>query len=127
MEAYFEMRQTACDVGVVGAGPYGLGAAAALRKQGIEPYVLGDPMSFWRSMPVGMLLRSPFAACNIGEDPSLTLPAYGEATGQELQKPVPLDRFVDYGRWFQQRAVPDVDQRAVTSIARENGGFRLAL
>jgi hypothetical protein len=121
------MRRTASEAIVIGAGPYGLAAAARLRRQGVEPHVFGDPMSFWRSMPVGMLLRSPFAACNIGDDEDLSLPAYGTAAGVELTKPVPLDRFVEYGRWVQQQAVPGVDDREVVSVERENGGFRVTL
>lgn len=50
-----------CDVAVVGAGPYGLSAAAHLVKvQGLEVKLFGEPMSFWeRHMPDRMLLRSP--------------------------------------------------------------------
>jgi FAD-dependent urate hydroxylase len=120
------MRQTACGVVIVGAGPYGLGAAAALKKRGIEPHVFGDPMSFWQSMPVGMLLRSPLPACNIGEEPEHLLSVYAAEAGFELVRPLPLDRFIEYGRWVQQQVVPDVDRREVVSVARENGGFRVS-
>src|SRR5213079_230240 len=52
---------SACDVAIVGAGPYGLSAAAHLRAaNGLDVRVFGEPMSFWeRHMPKGMLLRSP--------------------------------------------------------------------
>jgi cation diffusion facilitator CzcD-associated flavoprotein CzcO len=52
------------DVAVIGAGPYGLAAAAHLRHAGVETHVFGEPLAFWeRHMPVGMLLRSsPFAS-----------------------------------------------------------------
>ena len=47
----------AADVAIIGAGPYGLSAAAHLRGAGVETLVFGQPMSFWhRHMPVGMLL-----------------------------------------------------------------------
>ena len=47
------------EVLVIGAGPYGLSAAAAARARGLRTVVLGRPMSFWREhMPAGMLLRS---------------------------------------------------------------------
>ena len=36
------------DVAILGAGPYGLTAAAHLRRAGVDVRVLGDPMSFWR-------------------------------------------------------------------------------
>ena len=58
------------EVVVLGAGPYGLAAAAALRSSGIEHRVVGDPMSFWREMPKGMLLRSNWTATSIADYPS---------------------------------------------------------
>src|SRR5438094_7375253 len=54
------------DAIVIGAGPYGLAAAAALRSAGVDPHVFGEPMSFWMEhMPKGMLLRSPWGASHI--------------------------------------------------------------
>ena len=49
-----------CDVAIVGAGPYGLAAAAHLAPtHGLEVRVFGRSMSFWdEQMPRGMLLRS---------------------------------------------------------------------
>ena len=48
------------DVTVIGAGPYGLSAAAYLKAQGLGVRVFGEPMEFWANrMPRGMLLRSP--------------------------------------------------------------------
>ena len=96
-------------VAVIGAGPHGLAAAAHLRRQGVEARVFGDPMSFWRSMPVGMLLRSSRTASSISEyDGPLSLDSYREATGRDLRSPIPLDDFVGYGMWVQGQAVPDV-------------------
>jgi cation diffusion facilitator CzcD-associated flavoprotein CzcO len=41
-----------CDVAIVGAGPYGLSAAAHLRAAGVEARVFGRTMEFWeRQMP----------------------------------------------------------------------------
>ncbi|MEA2423923.1 MAG: hypothetical protein QOH13_333, partial [Thermoleophilaceae bacterium] len=62
-------RSSTCDVAVVGAGPYGLAAAAHLRAEdGLTVRVFGEPMSFWeRQMPVGMLLRSPREASHISD------------------------------------------------------------
>ncbi len=69
---------TRCDVTIVGAGPYGLSAAAHLRAiKGLEVRVFGEPMCFWaRNMPDGMLLRSNWTATQIA-DPhrALTLEA----------------------------------------------------
>ena len=121
---------TACDVAIIGAGPYGLSAAAHLRTvKGLEVRVFGEPMSFWDcNMPVGMLLRSNWTATQIADpNRSLTLEAYQAATGDHLSAPVPLDRFVRYGLWFQHEAVPDLDKQKVFRVESELNGFRLLL
>jgi cation diffusion facilitator CzcD-associated flavoprotein CzcO len=118
-----------CDVAIVGAGPYGLACAAHLRAaDGLDVRVLGDPMSFWRQhMPKGMLLRSPYVASDIGAPTdSLSLDAYGAAT-RTVAAPVPLDRFVDYGGWFQRKVVSDVDRRPVENVSHTGSEFKLSL
>ena len=119
-----------CDVAIVGAGPYGLSAAAHLRAvKGLEVRVFGEPMSFWeRHMPVGMLLRSPWAASHLADpNRSLTLEAYQSACGNHLSAPIPLSRFIEYGRWFQHRAVPETEARKVLRIEPGAAGFRVSL
>jgi FAD-dependent urate hydroxylase len=118
-----------CDVAIVGAGPYGLSAAAHLRTLGgLNVKVFGEPMSFWADMPRGMLLRSAWEACHIGfPNGDLTLDAYKSEVGGDFGKPVPLDAFIAYGEWFQNIAVPDVDTRRVVSVESGPGGFRLLL
>jgi cation diffusion facilitator CzcD-associated flavoprotein CzcO len=116
------------DVAVIGAGPYGLSTAVHLRRAGIEPHVLGDPMSFWREMPRGMFLRSNFSATNIAEPTGpYSLKSYMADIGETFGTPVPLDRFVAYGTWLQERAVPDVDRRQVASVERAGDAFALEL
>jgi len=121
---------TKCDVAVIGAGPYGLSAAAHLRTvKGLDVHTFGEPMSFWeRNMPVGMLLRSGWAATHLaGPDQSLTLESYQAASSRRFSTPVPLDCFIDYGRWFQRQAVPDLDQRKVVRVEADARGFRLSM
>ena len=90
-----------------GAGPHGLAAAAHLGRAGVETTVFGDPMCFWRTMPKGMLLRSNWTATSIAEyDGPLSLDSYCTETGSDFHLPVPLDRFIDYGMWVQNRFVP---------------------
>ena len=115
------------DLIIVGAGPYGLSVAAHLLA--ITPRlrlrVFGEPMSFWsRNMPQGMLLRSPWVASNLS-DPmaALTLDAFRAEQGLQFEAPVPLDCFTSYGQWFQERAVPEVDERAVTRIELQPGRY----
>ncbi|HLI16048.1 MAG TPA: FAD-dependent oxidoreductase [Acidimicrobiales bacterium] len=121
-----------CDVVVVGAGPYGLSAAAHLRALGLEPRVLGVPMSAWvEHMPRGMFLKSAPAAS------SLDAPCRGFAledfcAGRGLEPlteltPVALELFVDYGCWFQEHLVPDVERVEVRQVAPARGGFVLEL
>ena len=79
-------------------------------------------------MPNGMCLRSNWGASHIA-DPrgELTLDAYCRENGNEVTRPIPLDRFVDYGQWFQRKAVPDLDQREIRSIEPGLNGFRITL
>ena len=116
------------EVAVVGAGPYGLAVAAALRNSGVDHRVIGDPMSFWRQMPQGMLLRSNWTAtCMVDYRGPLSLDAYCKATGSRIDRPIPLERFIQYGNWVQQRVAPDVDRRMVARVEADGAGFRLAL
>jgi len=118
-----------CDVAVIGAGPYGLAAAAHLRARRLETVVFGRTMSFWkRHMPKGMLLRSPWTGSHIG-DPSheLTIDHFAAADGMPRQEPIPLGFFIRYGEWFQKAAVPDVDRRLVIRIDWSTAGFKLLL
>jgi thioredoxin reductase len=119
-----------CDVIIIGAGPYGLSAAAHLRTiPGLDVRVFGKPMSFWeRHMPVGMLLRSGWDATHIA-DPArlLTLEAFQAASGNQFSKPVPLERFVQYGRWYQRQALPDLDAREIVRVETSPNGFQITL
>jgi cation diffusion facilitator CzcD-associated flavoprotein CzcO len=119
-----------CDVAIVGAGPYGLSAAAHLGAiDGLDVRIFGPPMSFWeRNMPAGMLLRSPWVASNLSHPGrQFTLDHYRADTEQAFGAPVPLDRFVDYGRWFQRQTVPGLDDRTVRRVEALGDGFVLEL
>jgi len=119
-----------CNVAIVGAGPYGLAAAAHLRAADSQDVLaFGDTMSFWSGqMPEGMLLRSPYVACTISDpDERFSLPAYEVAIGEKPVSPVPLERFVDYGRWFQQAAIPNLVSERISRIDRSGHGFELTL
>jgi FAD-dependent urate hydroxylase len=119
---------TDTNVAVIGAGPYGLTAAAHLRRAGIDVRIIGQPMSFWQNMPAGLLLRSNWTATCIAEHQGeLSLDSFCAATGTSFGPPVPLDRFIDYGMWVQQQVAPDVDRRLVQMVEARPGGFRLTL
>jgi cation diffusion facilitator CzcD-associated flavoprotein CzcO len=123
------MSSSRFDVIVIGAGPYGLAAAAHLAAAGANIRVFGSPMSFWtEQMPKGMLLRSPWGASHISDPRSaLTLDDYERAQGAALSRPVPLRDFIAYGHWFQQRAVPEVDPRRVERVDALADGLRVTL
>jgi FAD-dependent urate hydroxylase len=116
-----------CSVAIIGAGPYGLSAAAYLRAARVETRVFGKPMEFWSNqMPVGMRLRSNWGASHIADPKQeLTLDAYCLGNGNHISKPIPIERFVDYGRWYQRQAVPDLDNRQIISVTPEARLFRL--
>jgi FAD-dependent urate hydroxylase len=118
-----------CNVTVIGAGPYGLSAANYLRAAGVERRVFGSPMSFWANqMPAGMCLRSSWDASHIADpNRTLTLDAYRDRNGNHIGKPIPLDRFVDYGQWYQRQAVPDVENRQVREVDLDSRGFRVSM
>lgn len=121
---------TKTDVTIIGAGPYGLSAAAHLRTiPGLDVRIFGKPMSFWQChMPEGMFLRSGWEATHIADPTrSLTLEAFQSASGRSFSKPVPLDCFVQYGQWYQQQALPDLDQREIVRVEASPNGFQVSL
>jgi len=122
-------HSTICDVAIVGAGPYGLSAAAHLKSKGFDTRVFGQPMEFWaHKMPEGMLLRSPRVASNLSDpDGAFTLDAYESAARKEASDPLPLDTFVEYGKWFRHQLGSDLDERTVLRMDRDHPGFRLSL
>jgi FAD-dependent urate hydroxylase len=122
-------KSSNCYTVVVGAGPYGLSAAAYLRAAGIETRVFGEPMAFWKDqMPTGMCLRSNWGASHIADPKQeLTLDAYCRQNGNHISKPIPLERFVDYGRWYQSQAVRNLENRKVLNIDLDARGFKVVM
>jgi lysine/ornithine N-monooxygenase len=119
----------AYDVVVVGAGPYGLSTAAHLLGKGLRVAVFGKTLEMWREhMPKGMLLRSHWWATNLS-DPrhERRFARFFQESQYDNAYPLPIKTFIDYGLWFQQRAVPHVDETYVSSIERQDGRFLLTL
>ena len=117
------MPMPECEVSIIGAGPYGLAVAAHLRAAKIETRVFGRAMEFWKNnMPTGMLLRSSWDASHIS-DPSgmLTLDHYHDWLGMHPATRLSLDRFVNYGLWFQKQVVSDLDERQVLQVEPSKG------
>ena len=117
------------DAIVVGAGPYGLSTAAHLIGRGLRVAVFGKPMGLWRdNMPSGMLLRSHWWANHLSDPRGrYTFDRFAAETDARIASPIPRATFIDYGLWFQQRAVPMVDATFVSSIERDADRFALTL
>jgi cation diffusion facilitator CzcD-associated flavoprotein CzcO len=117
------------DVCIVGAGPYGLSVATHLQKIGMDVRIFGQPMEFWANkMPEGMLLRSPRVASNLSDpDHAFTLEAYEAVSKTEACAPLPLDTFVEYGRWFRHQLGSASDTRSVCRIDLCMPGFKLIM
>ncbi|GCE21884.1 NAD(P)-binding domain-containing protein [Dictyobacter kobayashii] len=117
------------EVAIVGAGPYGLTAAAHLRARGRDVMVFGKPFSFWRdATPKDMLLRSSWWATSLS-DPKGHYSFARYLQEKQMPQPWPLPRavFADYGHWFQQHAVPNVDEVQVTQVRGQNRRFQIEL
>jgi hypothetical protein len=85
-------------------------------------------MEFWRRMPPKMYLKSSWSALSLS-DPGgkYSLNSYSKQFGVPRQEPVPLQVFLDYGRWFQEQAVPGVDETYVTYLTQNGDRFHLEL
>ena len=120
------------EIAIIGAGPYGLSLAAHLSAAGVAHRIFGQPLLTWREhMPQGMLLKSDgFASSLCAPDPGCTLKAYSAARGLaygDTGVPVSLERFIEYGLWFQKRYVPHLETCHVRRVERGQGGFVLTL
>jgi FAD-dependent urate hydroxylase len=117
------------DAIIVGAGPFGLSGAAYLKKKGLGVGIFGDPMSFWQNhMPAGMFLRSNWAASHISDpENKFTLDHFKADTGASFSQPIPLQNFVAYGNWYQQKIVPKLDRRQVSGVEKNGTGFKVTL
>src|SRR5882672_1510958 len=107
------------EIVIIGAGPYGLSTAAYLQAAGLDPYVVGQPMGFWKeNMPHGMCLRStPEASRIAAPQKKLSVDAFQRALGRKIPEPVPIADFVAYGVWFQKQVAPAPDTRSVQNIS----------
>jgi cation diffusion facilitator CzcD-associated flavoprotein CzcO len=116
-----DVATRATDLLIVGAGPFGLAAAARCITRGVPYTLLGDPLSFWtQHMPQGMYLRSPYA-WHLCPDGELSFERYLEEEGLGAVGPIMLARFLDYGRWFVRRRGIEVTPARVAHLDQTRG------
>jgi FAD-dependent urate hydroxylase len=117
------------DAAVIGAGPYGLSTAAHLLGRGLKVAIYGKPLELWRNhMPKGMRLRSHWWATNLADPKNeYGFDRFSRESSYRKCYPEPIDAFIDYAQWFQQRAVPNIDETYVSSIERVDHHFLLTL
>lgn len=118
------------DVVIIGAGPYGLSIGAHLKKRGIRFRIFGEPMHSWaKRMPDGMFLKSEGFASNLYDpDGAFTLRQYcaeNRLPYRDIGLPVPIETFVAYGREFQKRLVPGLEECEIVSLRQVASQFEL--
>jgi hypothetical protein len=120
------------EAAIVGAGPYGLSIAAHFRALGVPHRIFGRPMDSWVShMPKGMLLKSDGFASNLsdrrGDFPLKRFCLENGIDYADMGNPVRLETFSAYGRAFQERMVPHLEEKLVDKVDRYEDGFVLTL
>ena len=99
----------AVDVAVIGAGPFGLSAAASLPQHDV--LVFGQPMQTWSTtMPKDMLLRSAWSETSLaapGDAGSIV--EWAKREGIDREGPIPLSVFLAYAEWFRHRFVKELE------------------
>ena len=121
-----------CEIAVIGAGPYGLSIAAHLSARNIRHRIFGKVMETWNTqMPKGMLLKSDgFATSLYDPGRTFTLERYchdRKKAYADVGVPPRLEDFVDYGRAFQRKFVPHLEEVLVKSLSRDGDHYRLQL
>lgn len=113
------------DLLIIGAGPFGLSLAAYAKSLGMDFFVAGKPMEFWKNnMPAGMFLRS---ASDWSLDPTdrFSIMNYLETLGKTPKdvEPLSLEFYLQYAQWFQSGAGIETISEYVTRLDQKENGF----
>jgi cation diffusion facilitator CzcD-associated flavoprotein CzcO len=117
-------------VAIVGSGPYALSLAAHLNPLGVDYRIFGPCMEAWdRHMPLRMFLKSDgFASDLYAPGKGYRLEEYCKEHGIEYAPvglPVKRVTFVQYGREFQRRHAPNLEETMIVRVSQIPGGFEL--
>jgi thioredoxin reductase len=115
---------------IVGSGPYALSLAAHLNPLGLDYRIFGPVMEAWdKHMPPGMFLKSDgFASDLYAPGEGYRLEQYCAENGisyAPVGPPVKRTTFVDYGKEFQRRHAPRLEQTMIVRVSQIPGGFEL--
>ena len=117
------------EVLIIGAGPFGLSISAYLTRLRIDHLIVGKALNTWHShAPIGMLMKSePYGSAIAAPDgTSYDVAAYCRLHGiddyNDRVGPLTLERFLDYGDWYTEKLVPDLQDNTVTELVRVDGG-----
>lgn len=117
-------------VAIIGSGPYGLSLAAHLNPLGVDYRIFGPCMEAWeKHMPPGMFLKSDgFASDLYAPGKGYRLSQYCSEYGVDyapIGLPVKRATFVDYGKEFQRRFAPRLEETMIVRLSEVPGGFEL--
>lgn len=120
-------REEQTDLLIIGAGPFGLAVAARAQHRGLSYVLCGKPLSFWKeNMPKGMYLRSDYD-WHLDPQNERTFENFMEAEGRTKSRPIALDVFLDYGRWFQRECEIEANDTFVAQLKRDGETFEAEL
>ena len=113
---------------IIGAGPFGLSAAAYLKAQNMPVLIFGKPMEFWHKMPSSMHLKSTWSSVTIS-DPAhaYTFDRFCKMHKILKKGEVPVQAFLQYSQWYQEELVPDIDETYVKLVAHDGENFQVEL
>jgi cation diffusion facilitator CzcD-associated flavoprotein CzcO len=111
-------------------GPYGLSISAHLAARSIPHRIFGKAMNTWATQtPAGMLLKSDgFATSLYDPGRTFTFERYCHERNipyADLGIPPRLKDFVEYGRAFQRRLVPHLEEVMVEKLEHDGSFYRL--